>query len=212
MKRLAADEAGREEALRALRAGGAVALPTDTLYGLCADALDPAAVAGVRGIKGRDAVKPFPVLVADESALALLVAPGREVAVALGTAAAFWPGPLTVVVWGREDLPPGILGIDGGVGVRVPDADLVREVSRALGRPLVGTSANPAGTRPPATADEVEAVFAGHGEGPDLLLDGGPCPGGTASTVVDLRGVRPLILRPGPLSKERIAKVFGPLA
>jgi L-threonylcarbamoyladenylate synthase len=210
MNRLPADDVGRREAIRILGSGGVVVLPTDTVYGLCADALDPAAVARVRGIKGREAVKPFPVLVADRAGLALLVPVGLEGA--LVSAVSLWPGPLTAVVRGRDDLPPGILGPSGGVGVRVPDADLVREISRALGRPLVGTSANPAGAPSPVTAEEVEAAFADCEEGPDLILDGGPCPGGTESTVVDLRGERPHLVRRGALSEEKLVEAFGPLA
>jgi L-threonylcarbamoyladenylate synthase len=198
-----------DEAAALLLAGGVVALPTDTLYGLAADALSEAAVGRVLRIKGRDPSRPLPVLLA---AAADAGAVAQDLPAAFHLAAgAFWPGPLTLVVRARPGLPEGVRSAAGGIGLRVPAAPPVRELSLRLGRPLTATSANPSGEPPPRDAEGVRRLFAGRGEAPDLLLDGGPCPAGTPSTVLDLTTPRPRILREGALPRREIERLLGPV-
>jgi len=124
----------------------------------------------------------------------------------LGLVERFWPGPLTVVVPRAEAIPDEITAGGATVAVRVPDHDLARALIRAAGAPLAATSANLSGRQSPVTAQEVAAQL---GSRIPLVLDGGPCPGGVASTVVDLTGPAPVILRPGPLGLEEIVSALG---
>jgi L-threonylcarbamoyladenylate synthase len=197
------------EALAVLRAGGCVALPTDTLYGLVANALSAEAVERVLRIKGRGPEEPIPVFLADPDQLGS-VSPGGggpfERAVS-----AFWPGPVTLVVPAHPDLPAGVRSPEGSVGVRVPESARVRDVCRALEGPVTATSANPTGEPPPRTAEEAARLFLGRSEVPDLLLDEGPCRHGQPSTVVDLTGSSPRLLREGAVLRRRIEEVLGPI-
>jgi len=204
MARLAADgAAGRAEAIRVLRAGGIVAIPTDTVYGL-AVALDaPDGVERLFEAKGRPAERAIAVLCADAGQAAELAAL-TPAARALG--AAFWPGGLTLVVAQRPDrpLPDALTGGRPTIGVRVPDHAAPRAIAAALG-PLPTTSANPSGAPEARDAAAIEAAF---GDRIDLVLDGGPAPGGRPSTVVDLSGPEPRVLREGAIALEEVESVL----
>lgn len=182
-----------------LRAGELVAFPTDTVYGVGAIAWDAAAVARLYTAKLRAADKAIPVLLADPADLALVA---REVSpLAQALARRFWPGPLTLIVPRAAAVPDEVTAGGDTVAVRVPDHPLARALIRAAGAPLAATSANLSGAASPVTAEEVVAQLAGRVA---LILDGGRCPGGVPSTLVDITGERPVILRPGPISLEEI--------
>lgn len=196
------------EAVRTLRAGGLVAFPTETVYGLGADARNPRAVARIFEVKGRPAGHPLIVHVAavdDARAWA-----GRWTPEAERLAAAFWPGPLTLVVPKAADVSELVTGGQETVGLRVPNHPLARELLTAFGGGLAAPSANRFGSVSPTTAAHVALEL---GDSVDLILDGGPCRVGIESTIVDLSGERPALLRPGGVPVDRIEPVLGrPLA
>jgi L-threonylcarbamoyladenylate synthase len=188
-----------ERAVALLRAGELVAFPTDTVYGVGAVAWDAAAVAGLYTAKLRPGDKAIPILLADPADI-------EQVARDLPPAArriaeAFWPGPLTLVVPKAARVPDEVTAGGDTVAVRIPDHDLARDLIRAVGAPLATTSANLSGQPSPVTAQDVAAQLSGR---IPFILDGGPCPGGVASTVVDLTGPSPVVLRPGPITLEQI--------
>jgi L-threonylcarbamoyladenylate synthase len=190
---------GLGRAAELLRAGELVAFPTDTVYGVGAVVWDAVAVGKLYEAKLRPADKAIPVLLADADDLARIA--GALPAAALRLAGRFWPGPLTIVVPRAVAVPDEVTAGGASVAVRVPDHDLARALIRAAGAPLAATSANLSGRPSPVTAQEVVAQLGGR---IPLVLDGGPCPGGVASTVVDLTGPAPILLRPGPLTLEEI--------
>jgi len=197
-----------DEAVRLLAAGALVAFPTETVYGLGADATDDRAVARLFEAKGRPRFNPLITHYASTEATATQV---HFSPLAESLAAAFWPGPLTLVLPRRAESRVSLLcsaGLDS-LGVRVPRHPLALALLRRFGRPLAGPSANPSGRLSPTTA---EAVREGLGERVALVLDGGPCPVGLESTVLDLTGERPALLRPGAVTREAIERVTGPLA
>ncbi len=191
-----------QRALEILRAGGLVAFPTDTVYGLGALAFDARAVESIYAAKVRPVEKAIPVLIGDAQDLAKVSSGIPPMAGAL--AHHFWPGPLTLVVPKHPDLPESV-SATSTVGVRVPDHPVARTLLRAAG-PLAVTSANLSGQSSPSTAAEVVAQL---GRRVSLVLDGGPTAGGTASTVVDCTGPHPIILREGPI---RLAEIQAALA
>jgi L-threonylcarbamoyladenylate synthase len=183
---------GLDAAAAVLNAGGTVAFPTESFYGLGADALDPAAVARVFRIKGRAESKPVLVLVDSvERALSLVSSAGPDVR---GLMARHWPGPLTLVLPAGPTVPAAITAGTGTVGVRVPGHPLTLALLRAASMALTGTSANPSGEPPPSHADEVARRLPGL---VDVILDGGPTAGGPGSTVADCTVWPPRILRQG---------------
>jgi len=188
----APEPAAIEEAARLLRSGGLVAFPTETFYGLGANALDPGAVARVFVAKGRPPEKPLLVLVDSMAMVEKLVAeiPPR----ATGLMDRHWPGPLTLVLRAAPGLPPGLTAGTGTLGVRLPGHPLALALVRAAGVPVTAPSANPSGGPSPRLAEE---VLAGLGGRIDLVLDGGPTPGGAPSTVLDLTEEPPRVLRQG---------------
>jgi L-threonylcarbamoyladenylate synthase len=179
-------------AARCLREGGLVAFPTETFYGLGAAALDPRAVDGVFRAKRRPADKPLLVLV-DSIAMAESVAAGIPPR-ARRLMDRYWPGPLTLILAARPAVPPGLTASTGTIGLRIPGHAVAAALVRAAGCPVTAPSANPHGEPSPCTADE---VLAGLGDGVDLVLDAGPTAGGPASTLLDLTGPRPRLVRPG---------------
>lgn len=186
-----------------LRAGELVAFPTDTVYGVGAIAWNAAAVARLYTAKLRSSDKAIPILLADLADLALVA---RDLSpTALRIAAHFWPGPLTLVVPKASRVPAEVTAGGDTVAVRIPDHELARALIRAAGAPLATTSANLAGGASPVTAAEAQAQLAGRIA---LILDGGRCPGGVASTVVSLTEEEPTILRPGPVTLEDLWKVI----
>ncbi len=181
-------------AAAALRQGEIVAFPTETYYGLAVDALDGAALERLFELKGRDSEKASALLVVDLAMFADLCTGVPERARAL--AAAHWPGPLTLALPARADLPAAIVR-DGFVAARVSSHPVAQALVTALGRPITATSANPAGAAPPRTAAEVRAYF---GAQRLHVLDGGPTPGGPPSTLVRLRGEKIEVLRVGAIA------------
>lgn len=192
---LALSERSVERAVALLQAGELVAFPTDTVYGVGAIAWDEAAVEKLYSAKIRAGHKAIPVLLADPADL-LLVASDLPPA-ALRVAERLWPGALTLVVPRNRRVPDVVTGGGDTVAVRVPDHDAVRALIRATGAPLATTSANLSGEPSPVTAADVAVQLSGR---VSLILDGGSCPGGTPSTILDLTGEAPAILREGPLT------------
>jgi L-threonylcarbamoyladenylate synthase len=192
------------EAVDCLRRGGLVAYPTDTLYGLGAAARDDGAVRRLFQAKNRPLDNPMPILVV--SAKAAESVAQMEPSLALRLASHFWPGGLTLVL-PRE---PGFqsLALAGGdtVAVRVPDHRLPLALIRELGEPLTGTSANVSGGAAPLTAAAVAEQLADF---VDIIIDGGRCPGGMESTVLDLTGESPRVLREGAISRAELESVIG---
>ena len=202
-----ADEAAIAAAADILRAGGLVAFPTETVYGLGADAGNDEAVAGIFAAKDRPSFNPLIVHVGDAAAAAAWVSFTAE---AETLAAAFWPGPLTLVLPRREDCGISLLcsaGLDS-LGVRAPAHPVAQRLLAACDRPLAAPSANRSGRISPTTAAHVAASL---GARVPLILDGGPCAVGLESTVLDLTGPRPALLRPGAVTEAEIEAVIGPL-
>ena len=177
-----------------LRAGGLVAFPTETFYGLGAAADDPAAVRRVFSVKGRDEGKPLLVLV-DSIAMAETVAEVTPSARAL--MARHWPGALTLVLRARPGVPEAVMAGTGTIGVRLSPHPVAHGLVRALGSPVTAPSANLADAEPPTTAADVMAVLDGA---IDLVLDGGLTAGGPPSTVADVTSGAPRVLRQGAVA------------
>ncbi len=193
-----------ERAVAILRRGGVVAFPTETVYGLGADASNPAAVRRVFEIKGRPLDHPVIVHLADAGQLGDWAAEVSPVAERL--ALALWPGPLTLVVPRRPHVPDAVTGGRDTVGLRVPDQPLAHELLTAFGGGVAAPSANRFGRVSPTTADHVRRDL---GDDVELVLDGGPCTVGVESTIVDCTGAVPVILRPGGVPAERLDAVLG---
>ncbi len=187
-----------------LRAGGLVAVPTETVYGLAANALDAKACAGIFRAKGRPSTDPLIVHIRTHrelDTLALVNDAARRLA------AAYWPGPLTLVLAKRPVVPDLVSAGLPSVAVRMPAHPLFRRLLRLAGLPLAAPSANPFGYVSPTTAGHVRA---GLGTKIDFILDGGPCPVGLESTIVDLRNPqRPRLLRPGAISRAQLELTLG---
>jgi L-threonylcarbamoyladenylate synthase len=192
---------GLEAAAAAIARGELVLLPTDTVYGVAADAFMPAAVTGLLAAKNRGRTMPVPVLIGEASTLAGLVVNLPPVAHEL--ARAFWPGGLTLVLEHAPSLAWDLGDAEGTVAVRLPDDDLARELLRRTG-PLAVSSANRSG-RPAATSAE-EAVGQ-LGAQAAVVLDGGPRTGSGASTIVDCTGTVPRVLRVGAVAVEDLRRV-----
>ncbi len=192
------------EAVRLLREGGLVAFPTDTVYGVGAHAFQARAVARLYQAKLRSRKKAIPLLLARAADLALVTeyVPPR----AHRLIESFWPGGLTLILPKGEAVPAIVSANGPTVAVRLPDHPLTLALIAALDAPLAATSANLAGHPSPVTADE---VVRGLGEGVDLIIDGGRCPGGVPSTVLDLTTEPPLVLRQGAVTREEIQAVLG---
>lgn len=196
-----------EQAATLLRAGALVAFPSETVYGLGADATNDTAVARIFQAKGRPSFNPLITHYHDGEAAA------REVVftpLAERLAATFWPGPLTLVLPRRPESRVSLLcsaGLDS-LGVRVPRHPLTLALLRAVGRPLAGPSANPSGRISPTSAAHVRE---GLGAAVALVLDGGPCPVGLESSVLDLSDEYPRLLRPGAVTRADLEPLTGPL-
>jgi L-threonylcarbamoyladenylate synthase len=203
-----ADAAVIAEAARVLAAGGLLAFPTETVYGLGADATNGQAVARLYEAKGRPSFNPLIAHIADVAAAHALA---RFDADAARLAAAFWPGPLTLVLPKADGCPVAELATAGldSIAVRVPDHRVARDILAAFGKPIVAPSANRSGHVSPTTAAHVLADLGGR---IDLIVDGGAAPVGVESTIVACLG-EPMLLRPGGLPREAIERVLGrPLA
>ncbi len=193
-----------ERAAELLRAGQPVALPTETVYGLAANALDAEAVARLYRIKGRPARNPIIVHVVGPEMARRCVKEWPETAERL--ARAFWPGPLTLVLPRAGEIPDVVAAGGPTVGVRWPRHPFIQAVIRACGFPLAAPSANLASRLSPTTA---EHVFAQLGRSIPLIVDGGPCAVGIESTVLDLTAHPARVLRPGMIHAQSLAAVVG---
>lgn len=176
------------------------AFPTDTVYGIGAHVFLPEGVARLYALKERPLDLPIPLLLPDREAMSTLCDSVPEQAWRL--AEAFWPGGLSLVLHRSHVVPDVVTAGGATVAVRVPDHDLVRDLCRRLGGAVAATSANRHGRPSPITADEVEADLGGRIR---YILDGGPCPGGVASTVLDLTRTPARILRHGPIHTDQLA-------
>src|SRR5262245_7619008 len=193
------------EAARCLAAGGLVAFPTETVYGLGADAGNATAIARLYDAKGRPAFNPLIAHVPDAAAARRL---GEFDAAATRLANAFWPGPLTLVLRGQPECPVAELATAGldTIALRVPGHTVARDLLAAFGRPIVAPSANRSGHVSPTTAQHVLADLRGR---IDLVLDGGPSPVGVESTIVACLRGEPMLLRPGGVPRADIERVLG---
>jgi L-threonylcarbamoyladenylate synthase len=195
------------EAAEQLREGNLVAFPTETVYGLGGDATNDLAVSRIFAAKGRPRFNPLIVHVPDREAAGRLVAFTAE---ARRLADVYWPGPLTLVLPRRPDCRASLLVSAGleTVAVRVPAHPLAQTLLRATGRPIAAPSANRSGRLSPTTAAHVRAEL---GDAVSLILDGGPCRLGIESTVIDLAGAHPVLLRHGGVSREALEAILGPI-
>jgi len=191
-------------AVAVLRRGGLVAFPTETVYGLGADAANPAAVGRIFAVKGRPRSHPVIVHLAEATAVKAWAADVPPDAWAL--AEAFWPGPLTLILPRADHVPDAVTGGAATVGLRVPNQPLALELLSAFGSGIAAPSANRFGRVSPTTAAHVRADL---GTAVDLVLDGGPCAVGVESTIVDLSRGAPRVLRLGGLSVEALSEVLG---
>lgn len=197
-------EAAIAAATQALRAGEVAVIPTDTVYGIAADAFDPAAVRKLLAAKGRGREMPPPVLVNAPGTVDALAVDIPDWARALFVE--FWPGPLTVVLHQQSSLQWDLGETRGTVAVRVPDHPLALEILARTG-PLAVSSANKTGQPAALDADGAEEML---GADVDVIVDGGAVPGGEASTIVDATAAEPRLLRLGALSVEKIDAVLAP--
>ena len=191
-------------ALQALTRGDVIAFPTETLYGLGADALNEAAVENVFELKGRDRSNPFPVLVTDQEMLHTLVTEIPTIAQRLMDR--YWPGPLTLVLPGRKNIPKPLCNRSGGVAVRISSQPIATLLVNGLGRPLTATSANPSGKEPARTLQETKKYFAGQVE---VFVDGGTLTSKSGSTVVEVMEDRIKIIREGEISGSELRQFLG---
>ena len=191
-------------AVGALRTGGLVAFPTETVYGLGADARDPAALRRVYALKGRPASHPLILHLADAAALPQWVAAVPPAAATL--AARFWPGPLTLVLPRAPGVPDELTGGQDSVAVRVPSHPVAQALLKAFGGGIAAPSANRYGRISPTRAAHVREEFP---TGVDVILEGGDCEVGLESTIVSLLGAEPRILRPGVIGRAALESALG---
>jgi L-threonylcarbamoyladenylate synthase len=188
----------------ALLAGAVAAYPTETFYALGAAALSKKGVDRVFRLKKRDPSKPLSFIVSDMDMVKDVVSSLPPAFMVL--AAEFWPGPLTVVLPAAAGFPDRVLGPGRTIALRIPPLTWLRSLVREMSEPLTATSANLSGQGELADPAEVKALFDGQ---VDLIVDGGPAPGGLPSTIVDLAGDRPRILREGVIPRTRIGALLG---
>ena len=187
-----------------LQAGKIVAFPTETVYGLGADAFNPVAVRRIFDLKGRPADHPLILHLAD---VAQLERVARQIpAAAYLLAEQCWPGPLTLILHRRPDVPDLVTGGQDTVGVRIPAHPVALSLLSAFGGPVAAPSANRFGKISPTTAEHVRLEL---GDGPDLILEGGASAVGLESTILDLTGQQPVVLRPGAVVPEQLAELLG---
>lgn len=191
-----------DRAIEILKAGGIVAFPTDTVYGLGANVFNCEAVERIYAVKQRSRRLPLPVLVADTTQLGAVVGSVPEIAQPL--IERFWPGGLTLVLPRAASLPDSVTAGGNKVAIRIPDHVVPLTIIRGLGVPIIGTSANISDKPSVVTCQDVEQQLGGQ---VDLIIDVGRCPGGLESTVVDVTGEIPQVLRQGMISEDEIKRV-----
>lgn len=197
------DQAHRERAARKIAAGGLIAFRTDTFYGLGADPFNPPAIRQIVDLKGREG-KPILLLISDLAEAERFIADQTDQFKLL--AETFWPGPLTIVSIATPGLSTDLTAGTGTIGVRLPDDESVRDLLRLCGGALTATSANVSGAAPASSAQEVSSYFQ---SGLDLILDSGKTTATAASTVVDISGAVPWLIREGAVSRARLEEVLG---
>jgi L-threonylcarbamoyladenylate synthase len=191
----------------ALRSGRLVAFPTETVYGLGANALDPNAVERIYAAKGRPAYNPLIVHIANASDATMIAAEWPERAALL--AREFWPGPLTIVLPKKPNVPDGVTAGLPSVAIRVPAHPVARALLDAARIPIAAPSANRSMMLSPTTAAHVAKSL---GDSVDIILDGGATNVGIESTVIDLTSPTPTVLRPGTIHAEDLTRVIGPIS
>jgi len=193
-----------DEAVQIIKEGGLAAVPTETVYGLAGNGLNEAAVSEIYEVKGRPAIKPLSLMVPDESAMERYCEDVPPQAHAL--AERFWPGPLTIVLKAKTEIPSIVLAGGKTVGLRCPDHPLTLRLLRECGLPLAAPSANPSGAESPKTAQQVLEYFDGR---IGAVIDGGPCGIGRESTLIDMSATPYRILREGALPEVEIAQALA---
>ena len=202
----AAAEDTAQVAANIIKSGGLVAIPTETVYGLGADGLNPEAVAKIFEAKGRPQDNPLILHVAEPEQISQFCHSIPDSAYRL--AEAFWPGPLTIVLPARDTVPLSTRAGLPSVAVRCPDCDITREIIHLAGVPVAAPSANISGKPSTTTAQH---VLHDHDGNIDAIVDGGPCRVGLESTIVDLTEDRPRLLRPGGITPEQLLEILGDL-
>ncbi len=193
-----------ERAVTVIRAGGMVAFPTETYYGLAVDPFNREALSRLFAVKRRPPDKPILSLVHDRGLLALMVRRVPEPYERL--IAAFWPGPLTLIFEAREEVPVVLTGYSGTVGIRISSHPVASRLAAAYGGPISATSANLSGLPAAASAAEVTDQL---GPDVDLVLNGGSTPGGVGSTIIGLDAGEPVLIRAGVIPGEEITAILG---
>ena len=196
-------ESTRAEAARIVSTGGLIAFRTDTFYGLGADPLNPPALQKIRELKVREENKPLLILISDMDQLDRFV--GEKSGIFGLIAIGHWPAPLTLIGPSRSELPTELTAGSNTIGVRLPDDEKVRALVRVCGGALTATSANISGSAPARNAAEVEKYFP---NGIDLIIDGGEVTATEPSTVLDLSGSEPRLVREGAVSREELAAIL----
>ena len=191
-------------AVRALKRGEVIVFPTETFYGLGADAFGPGAVERVVSLKGRNADNPIAVIIGDQRMLTEIVTEIPLAAQKLMNH--FWPGPLTLVLPARKGLPRPLLSREGKIGVRISSHPVAKQLPQALGRPVTATSANPSGAEPARTIQEARRYFSDKIE---IFLDGGRLGGRQGSTVVEVLGDELKMIREGAISLHELQQSAG---
>lgn len=192
------------QAIEALKRGEVIVFPTETFYGLGADAFDEVAVERVFSLKGRNPENPIPIIIADGEMLKGIVTEILPMAQKLMDR--FWPGPLTLVLPAQKGLPAPLLNRDGGIGVRISSHPLATQLTRELGHPITATSANLSGQKPARTLDEAVSYFANQIK---IFLDGGRLAGKKGSTVVAVLRDKLRIIREGEISVQELEKALA---
>ncbi len=192
---LPAGETARAKAAETISKGGVIAFRTDTFYGLGADPFSAAAVKRIRKLKGREENKPILLLISDHARVSRFIT--NQSALFVAVAKRFWPGPLTIVGRARHELPEELTGGGGTIGLRLPDGEDVRVLVGACGGALTATSANPSGQSEARTAAQVRNYFPAGGI--DLIIDSGDVTATKPSTVLDLSGSQPRLVREGAI-------------
>jgi L-threonylcarbamoyladenylate synthase len=192
-----------QQAIEYLQAGKLVTVPTETVYGLAADATNIDAVKKIFEVKGRPFDHPLPLLIAQNSDLKNWAIDVPKTAEKLTKK--FWPGPLTIILKRAPHIPDIITGELDTIGLRCPDHPMTQKILQHFPQGLAAPSANLFGEPPPTNAADVKKAL---GNKIDLIVDGGECKLKTSSTIVDLTGSQPKVLRQGPITQEEIENIF----
>ena len=191
-------------AVKVLKNGGLIAMPTDTLYGLGVSAYDYKAIDRLYSIKNRPSNMPLPILIAENSEIERYTVAVSELTWRL--VETFLPGNLTIVLRRGDNLPKSLSGGSETIGLRIPDHCVPREIIRELGNPITGTSANLSGM---IGTTDAESVYRQLGGQVDYIVDGGPTFGNMPSTVIDMSKCNPILIREGGITKKELEKICG---